>query len=254
MLGGNGLSLPSLRASRGKGGKMFFSIQKELFDILPDLTIGMVVAKGVDNTHPSKEIDDLLAKAVEEVKKNFVGDKAQEHPRIKPWRTAFSKLGISGSKFPSSIESMARRILKGDPFPKINPLVDLYNSVSLRFLVPMGGHDLDTLEGNIHLRFTEGWEPFTPMGGGETVTVPKGELVYRDDREVLTRNWVWRQCEKDKTTEKTKNIFIPMDVLGEVGRGRADEIILELSQLIPRYLGGTLFPAILNREKPSIKF
>jgi DNA/RNA-binding domain of Phe-tRNA-synthetase-like protein len=233
---------------------MFFSIQKEIFDILPDLTIGMLVAKGVDNTHPSKEIDDLLAKAVEEVKKNFVGDKAQEHPRIKPWRTAFSKLGISGSKFPSSIESMARRILKGDPFPKINPLVDLYNSVSLRFLVPMGGHDLDTLEGNIHLRFTEGWEPFTPMGGGETVTVPKGELVYRDDREVLTRNWVWRQCEKDKTTEKTKNIFIPMDVLGEVGRGRADEIILELSQLIPRYLGGTLFPAILTSDKPSIEF
>ena len=233
---------------------MFFSIQKEIFDILPDLTIGMVVAKGVDNTYPSKEIDDLLAKAVEEVKKNFVGDKAQEHPRIKPWRTAFSKLGISGSKFPSSIESMARRILKGDPFPKINPLVDLYNSVSLRFLVPMGGHDLDTLEGNIHLRFTEGWEPFTPMGGGETVTVPKGELVYRDDREVLTRNWVWRQCEKDKTTEKTKNIFIPMDVLGEVGRGRADEIILELSPLIPRYLGGTLFPAILTSDKPSIEF
>jgi DNA/RNA-binding domain of Phe-tRNA-synthetase-like protein len=233
---------------------MFFSIQKEIFDILPDLTIGMVVAKGVNNTHPSKEIDDLLAKAVEEVKKNFVGDKAQEHPRIKPWRTAFSKLGISGSKFPSSIESMARRILKGDPFPKINPLVDLYNSVSLRFLVPMGGHDLDTLEGNIHLRFTEGWEPFTPMGGGETITMPKGELVYRDDREVLTRNWVWRQCEKDKTTEKTKNIFIPMDVLGEVGRGRADEIILELSQLIPRYLGGTLFPAILTSDKPSIEF
>jgi DNA/RNA-binding domain of Phe-tRNA-synthetase-like protein len=233
---------------------MFFSIQKEIFDILPDLTIGMVVAKGVNNTHPSKEIDDLLAKAVEEVKKNFVGDKAQEHPRIKPWRTAFSKLGISGSKFPSSIESMARRILKGDPFPKINPLVDLYNSISLRFLVPMGGHDLDTLEGNIHLRFTEGWEPFTPMGGGETITMPKGELVYRDDREVLTRNWVWRQCEKDKTTEKTKNIFIPMDVLGEVGRGRADEIILELSQLIPRYLGGTLFPAILTSDKPSIEF
>jgi len=233
---------------------MFFSIQKELFDILPDLTIGMVVAKDVENTHPSKEIDDLLTQAVEEVKKNFIGDKAQEHPRIKPWRTAFSKLGISGSKFPSSIESMARRILKGDPFPKINALVDLYNSVSLRFLVPMGGHDLGTLKGNIHLWFAEGWEPFTPMGGGETMTVPKGELVYRDDREVLTRNWVWRQCEKDKATEKTKNIFIPIDVLGEVGRERADEIILELSHLIPRYLKGTLFSAILTSDKPSIEF
>jgi DNA/RNA-binding domain of Phe-tRNA-synthetase-like protein len=233
---------------------MLFSVQKELFDILPDLTIGMAVAIDVDNTHPFKEMDDLLTQAVEEMRKNFIGEKAQDHPRIKPWRSAFSKLGISGSKFPSSIESMARRVLKGDPFPKINPLVDLYNGVSLRFLVPMGGHDLDTLQGNIRLGFAEGWEPFTPMGGGETSVVPKGELVYCDDREVLTRNWVWRQCEKDKATEKTKNIFIPVDVLGEVGRERADEIILELSRLIPRYLGGTLFSAVLTKEKPSAEF
>ena len=233
---------------------MFFSIQQELFDFLPSLTIGMVVAKGVDNTHPYQEVDNLLIHAIEELKKNFTGDKAQEHPRIKPWRNAFSKLGISGSKFPSSIESMARRLLKGDPFPKINPLVDLYNSVSLRYIVPMGGHDLDTLKGNIHLRFAEGWEPFTPMGGGEKITVPKGELVYRDDQEILTRNWVWRQCEKDKTTEKTRNIFIPIDVLGEVGRERADEVTQELSNLIPKYFGGTVFSAILNRENNSVNF
>jgi DNA/RNA-binding domain of Phe-tRNA-synthetase-like protein len=232
---------------------MHFSIQKELFDILPDLTIGMVVAMGVDNTRPSREIETLLSQAIEEMKRNFIVDKPQEHPRIKPWRTAFSKFSISGSKFPSSIESMAKRILRGDPFPRINPLVDLYNSVSLRYLVPMGGHDLNTIKGNIYLKFAEGWEPFTPMGGGETMIVPKGELVYRDDQEVLTRNWVWRQCEKDKATEKTKNIFIPIDVLGEVGRERAEEIVRELSELIPRYLGGTLFSAILSEEKPSVE-
>jgi DNA/RNA-binding domain of Phe-tRNA-synthetase-like protein len=233
---------------------MLFSIQKELFDLLPDLTIGMVVATGLDNTRSSAEIDRLLKESVDALKKNFVGGKAQDHPRIKPWRTAFTKLGISGSKFPSSIESMVRRILKGDPFPRINPLVDLYNSISLKHLVPMGGHDLDTLQGNIHLRFAEGWEPFTPMGGGETITAPKGELVYRDDAEVLTRNWVWRQCEKDKATEKTRNIFIPIDVLGEVGRGLADEIVVELSELIPKYLGGKICSAILNRGNPLVEF
>jgi DNA/RNA-binding domain of Phe-tRNA-synthetase-like protein len=149
---------------------------------------------------------------------------------------------------------MAKRILRKDPFPRINSLVDLYNSLSLRFLVPMGGHDLDTIDGNIYLRFTKGWEPFTPMGSRETVIVPKGELVYCDDREVLTRNWVWRQCEKDKVTEKSKNIFIPIDVLGEVGGERANEIILELSKLIPRYLGGTLFSAILSSKNLHVEF
>lgn len=233
---------------------MCFSIQKELFDALPDLTIGVVVARGIDNTHSSEEIDELLDRAIQGMRSGFTGDKAQDHPRIKPWRNAFTKLGISGSKFPSSIESMARRILKGDPFPRINPLVNLYNSVSLKYLVPMGGHDLNTLAGNIYLRFAEGCEPFTPIGGGETIIVPKGELVYQDDQEVLTRNWVWRQCEKDKATEKTENIFIPIDVLGEVGSERAAEIIQELSDLIPTYLGGTVFSAILNGENHSTDF
>jgi DNA/RNA-binding domain of Phe-tRNA-synthetase-like protein len=118
----------------------------------------------------------------------------------------------------------------------------------------MGGHDLDTLKGDIHLRFAEGWEPFTPMGGGETLVVPRGELVYRDDAEVLTRNWVWRQCEKDKATERTKNIFLPIDVLGEVGEERAREIIGDLTPLIPQYLNGKIFSAILNGGNPSVEF
>ena len=233
---------------------MLFSIQDQLFGLFPDLTIGVVIAGGIDNTHPSQEIETLLTEAIEQTRREFPADKAQEHPRIKPWRSAFSKLGISGSKFPSSIESMARRILRGDSFPRINPLVDLYNSISVKYLVPMGGHDVDTLEGNIHLRFAEGWEPFTPLGGGETVVVAKGELVYRDDREVLTRNWVWRQCDKDKATEKTRSIFIPIDVLGEVGPQAADPIIKDLSSLIPRYFGGSVVSAVLSREKPAFEF
>ena len=230
---------------------MFFSIQRELFDLLPDLTIGVIVAKGMDNSHPFPEIDHLLLQTIEKLREGFRAEKIQEHPMIKPWRTSFSRLGISGSKFPSSIESMVRRIVRGDPFPRINPLVNLYNSVSLKYLVPMGGHDLDSLKGNISLRFAEGWEPFTPMGSGDRTTVPKGELVYRDDEEVLTRNWVWRQCEKDKTTEMTKNLFIPIDVLGEVGQEVAEKIIQELSHLIPNYFGGSFFSAILNRERLS---
>ena len=231
---------------------MYFLIQKELFDVLPDLTIGVVIARGIDNTQPSLEIETLLAEAIEGIRKDLGAEKVQEHPRIKAWRDAFSKLGISGSKFPSSIESMARRILKGDPFPRISPLVDLYNSVSLRFVVPMGGHDLDTLEGDIHLGFAEGWEPFTPMGAREKAIVPRGELVYRDGREVLTRNWVWRQCEKDKTTERTRNVFIPIDVLGEVGKEQTKEIVQVVSQLIPNYLGGTVFSAILEGKNQSL--
>jgi hypothetical protein len=63
---------------------------------------------------------------------------------------------------------------------------------------------------------------------------------------------VWRQCEKDKTTEITRNVFIPIDVLGEVGTENADEMIQLLSELTPRYLGGGVFSALLGGENPSL--
>ena len=63
---------------------MYFSIQKELFHILPHLTIGMVVAAGVDNTHPSREIETLLSNTIEEMKRGF-------------WRIVFGCLYLTRS-------------------------------------------------------------------------------------------------------------------------------------------------------------
>ncbi|MDP8946327.1 MAG: hypothetical protein M3N03_10425 [Actinomycetota bacterium] len=40
-------------------------------------------------------------------------------------------MGVSGRKFPSSIEDLLRRAFKGGEPLRINPLVDFYNAVSL---------------------------------------------------------------------------------------------------------------------------
>jgi DNA/RNA-binding domain of Phe-tRNA-synthetase-like protein len=40
-------------------------------------------------------------------------------------------MGVSGRKFPSSIEALLRRAFKGGEPLRINPLVDFYNAVSL---------------------------------------------------------------------------------------------------------------------------
>ena len=47
-------------------------------------------------------------------------------------------------RFPISIEAMLRRALKGGAF-RINPLVDLYNALSLRHICPAGAVDLDAV-------------------------------------------------------------------------------------------------------------
>jgi len=230
---------------------MIFSIDEKLFEAFPDLKIGVLVSR-VDNT---KYGEDLLEPALSRIRESFGFEKAQDHPNVKAWRQAFNKLGIPAAKYQSSIESLVRRALKGGVFPRINPLVDLYNAISLEFLVPMGGHDLSPLDGNIFLGFASGGEPFTPMEGGEDEAAERGEVVYKDDRSVLTRRWVWRQSNKDKVAAKTKSVFMPIDVLG----GLPSNLPEEMMDKVGAYLrdigsGEVLCRDILSAEKRSLDF
>ena len=106
------------------------------------------------------------------------------------------------------------RVLKGQPLPRINVLVDLYNAVSVRHVVPLGGEDADRLEGPLRLTITTGGEPFDPRGDGTDVeTLDAGEVVWRDDRGVTCRRWNWRQGRRTQLTEHTTRAFFVFDRL-----------------------------------------
>jgi len=49
-----------------------------------------------------------------------------------------------------------KRVLKGNEIWQINKVVDLYNYISLKYLTPIGGEDLDKIKGDIYLNFAEG--------------------------------------------------------------------------------------------------
>jgi len=230
---------------------MRFSVEDRLFSIFPGLKIGVLVCR-VDNTCYG---EDRLGPVVDKLKSSFPFERPQEHPHIKVWRDAYKRLGISASKYYSSIEAIVRRILKAGDFPRINPVVDLYNSISIKYLVPMGGHAIEPIEGNIYLGFAHGSEPFFSMETGEKEIVDKSEVVYRDDKEVLTRRWVWRQCNKDKVTEDTKTVFIPVDIMEGLPEGLWKNIALDLERCLTEdKLGSILHRDLLTRERPSTEF
>ena len=230
---------------------MRFTTDERLYELFPSLKIGVLVLE-VDNTRYG---EDGLVEVIEQVRSHFPYDKPQDHPHIKVWREAFNKLGISASKYWSSIESLLRRALKGGPFPRINPLVDLYNAISLKYLVPMGGHAIVPLRGDIFLGFADGGEPFHPMDSTETETVGKGEVVYKDGVEVLTRRWVWRQCEKDKVTGETRSVFVPIDVMPGLPEGLLETVMAEMeSRLSQNGNGRIIHRDVLTRENPGTRF
>ena len=89
-------------------------------------------------------------------------------------------------------------ILSGIELKSINNIVDIYNYVSIKHMTPMGGDDLDKVDGNITLKFAEGTEEFKELNSDEIKNPKQGEVVYCDDKEVLCRRWNWRECDKSK--------------------------------------------------------
>jgi DNA/RNA-binding domain of Phe-tRNA-synthetase-like protein len=159
----------------------------------PDYVALVLVASGLVNGPSDAESDAQLAAAEAHLRASGL-ERATDHPHIAAWRAAFSAFGAKPSRYPSSAEALISRVLKGQPLPRVNALVDLYNAISVRHAVPVGGEDADRLEGPLRLTVAAGGEPFDPRGDGIDVEeVPVGEIGWRDDRGVTCRRWNWRQ-------------------------------------------------------------
>ena len=154
-------------------------------------------------------------------------------PHIASWRAAFSSIGSKPSRYPSSAEALLSRVLKGQELPRINVLVDLYNAVSVRWVLPIGGEDVDRLTGPLRLVVATGGEPFDPRDdGSEVEQVPAGEVVWRDDVGVTCRRWNWRQGRRTQLTEETTRAFFVFDRLDGLRVEHLRAAVDDLSNLL----------------------
>ncbi len=198
----------------------------------PDYVAVVLVASGLANAPSDPASDAVLAAAEASLRASGLA-RATDHPHIAAWRAAFSAFGAKPSRYPSSAEALISRVLKGQSLPRINVLVDLYNAVSVRHVVPVGGEDADRLQGRLRLTVATGGELFDPRGdGGETEPVAAGEIVWRDDRGVTCRRWNWRQGRRTQLTEQTERAFFVFDRLDGLELPQLSRAVDDLSTLV----------------------
>jgi DNA/RNA-binding domain of Phe-tRNA-synthetase-like protein len=179
----------------------------------PDYVALVLLASGLANGPSDAGSDAQFAAAEAHLRASDL-ERATDHPHIAAWRAAFSAFGAKPSRYPSSAEALIGRVLKGQALPRVNALVDLYNAVSVRHVVPLGGEDADRLEGPLRLTVAAGGEPFDPRGDGIAVEqIAAGEVVWRDDRGVTCRRWNWRQGRRTQLTGDTTRAFFVFDRL-----------------------------------------
>jgi len=158
---------------------------------------------------------------------------------LEAWRGAYQAFGANPKKTPCSVEALWKRVEKNGSLPAIDPVVDLYNALSIRFGACFGGEDLDRYVGMPRLIFSRGDEPFDTVRDGTPVndTPNPGEVVWRDDAGVTCRRWNWRQCKRTALTPDSRNAWFVIDRLppmpvAELARA-GQELVSGLSRICP---------------------
>ncbi len=230
---------------------MHFLIDPKVLADHRDMAIGVIVATNVDNT--GQQTAALLRAQEEEVRKSTTLETFKDHPHLQVMHEIHRSFGNNPNKFPPSAQALIKRVVKGGQLPSINPLVDLYNVISLRYVVCAGAEDTDLCEGDVRLAYAEGTEQFLPLGEAAEDPPVKGELVYKDDKGVICRKLNWREGDRTKITNNSKNAIIVVEGFPPLTKEKLQSILEELAQLVQQYCKAQTRIAILDKEQPTFE-
>jgi len=235
---------------------LYYTISADIFHKYPGYVRGVVLASGVHNGESPEALVGLLRQAEESVRARLSLETLAEQPAFRSWREAFRAFGAKPADFRPSIEAMARRVLRGDPLPSINAIVDIGNVISLRYLLPAGAHAIDHLTGDISLRLAEGTENFIALGS-EDGAAPEhplpGEVIFAEGSTVLTRRWVWRQGSHTLTLPESTMIEFNVDGLPPTSLDAVNEAGKDAAALISQFCGGQLHWEVLTETHPRMQ-
>ena len=185
---------------------MKFIIDPKIFRFFPGMYLVVALPEPLRNVDPEGKVSQYWKHAWETAGAPDFPN-AQSHPHVKQFREQFQGIGVSHQKFPTSIEALLRRALKGGECFSINPLVDFYNAISLNHVVASGAFDLNPLEGDIELRLTREGDHFSALDQEGSMELEPGEVAYVSGNTVLTRHFMWRQAKTGLVQQKSSKIL-----------------------------------------------
>ncbi|EFQ24422.1 B3/4 domain protein [Aminomonas paucivorans DSM 12260] len=210
---------------------MNLRIDAPLLATFPEARVGWLVASVVPvSFHP--EVERL--KSGLEAHLNALGldeTNLPRHPDVARWRETYSRMGVKPSKYRSSLEALARRVLKHQGLWDVSDVVDGYNALSVRHLLPMGAHDVDLLSGDLTLRFGREGEVFQGLGDLNETVDPR-QVVYADEKRVCCWLWNHRDCRDVVVSFDTRRALFLVDQAFPPVHSSPEAILGDLESLL----------------------
>lgn len=205
-------------------------IAAEIFQLRPDFRALSIEAFNVVNSPPTR----MTIEALEQACQSPCAEAWAEGHR-EAWREAYRSFGAKPQRTPCSAEALLKRAQRDGTVPGVNAVVDLYNAVSLRFAIPVGGENAQAYEGQPQLVRAAGTEQFDTMqSGAATSESPEaGEVIWRDQVGVTCRRWNWRQCIRTRIDAESTHMWFILEALHPM----PEEALTRAGQMLVQELG-----------------
>ncbi|RSN55005.1 hypothetical protein DMH01_32170 [Amycolatopsis sp. WAC 04182] len=169
----------------------------------PGLAVGTLRATGITAEMPV-DLEKFLARAT----RRLADGPESEFPEIQAWRRAFAKMGLKPTQYRCASESLLRRLRKEGTLPRIHPVIDLCNAVSVAYAIPVAVLDVAKISGSLEVRHARGDEKYVTFAG--TVEQPNpGEVIFADeDGQAHARRWTNRQSGHSAVSATTSDVLI----------------------------------------------
>lgn len=230
-----------------------FIVEEGFWELFPSAKIGIITCYNIDNTiKDENKYKEMIESAEKESLEHLSNEEFSSNEVVRVWRDAFKKFKTKKG-VRASIEALLKRIYNGNHIGTINPLVDIYNSISLKYALPCGGEDMDTFVGDVRLTKSIGNESFITLGSNESTPPYEGEIVYKDDEGAICRCWNWRESVRTMLTENTKNAFLCIELVDENRVQEFENALNDLAKTVEHNLGGTYKISILDINNKEVE-
>jgi len=230
---------------------MYFCHVPEIWDDFPQLVPGLMV---VDGIHQNVDVEEYLQPRFEQARERLSRDKESQMPEIAAWRRAYSQMGFKPSKYRSAAEALLRRFKRENDMPRLHPLVDICNAVSVSFALPVAVFDLERVEEYMEVCYADGTEQYLSFSG-EIETPAPGEVIFLDAaNQVHARRWTFRQSRTSTIRPDTTQVLILSEGLHETADQDVGAMMDSLSEIISTLWSPPKSQATLTKESPQAHF
>lgn len=231
---------------------MYFCHSPQIWQQYPQLVPGVLV---VDGIHPQVEVESLLPPWFERARQRLVqGQQESDLPEIAAWRRTYAQMGLKPTQYRSAGEALLRRFRKEGDLPRLHPLVDLCNAVSLAFALPVAVFDLAGVSDYLEVRHARGDEQYLAFSGEIEIPEPNEVIFVDAANHVHARRWTFRQSRRSTIKPDTSRVLIVSEGMHPSAPTDVPALINILAENITRLWSSPHHQAILTTVDPRLEF